>query len=50
MLAKSAIHLNTLLDGRSAALFVMYQISMSTIALLACFHARMLTIVQPMTL
>ncbi|WMT47046.1 MAG: hypothetical protein RE468_14405 [Acidithiobacillus caldus] len=50
MRTKSAIQQNTLLGGRSAALSVMYQISTSTIALLACVHARTLTVVQLITL
>lgn len=50
MLARSASHLNTLLGGRSPVLFVINHASMSTIAPLACVHARTLTIVLPMTL
>ena len=50
MRAKSAIQLNTLLGGRSAAFSVMYKIGTSTITLLACVHARTLTVLQLMTL
>lgn len=50
MRAKSAIQLNTLLGGRSVALPVIYQVSKSKNALLACVQAWTLMVVQLMTL